>query len=590
MGARSFAFVCLLGFAAQANGQAALLDGFGGPAGYGAELDVVNDGASGPLELGDLFPQGLDYFGTVYTDLYLNENGNLSFGRDYSAFVPLEFPLQGRPPMITPFWSDIDLCWDQFTWVCPLPPDIDNAVYLHLDTAGGRVIMTWHEVGYSPVGKDKANSFQLIITARPEVAATSFDIEFRYENIEWTAPCKRQVDGGLDCDQVDAQAGFDAGDGINFVKLPGSFTSDIANLVTTTNVGENGVWRYQVRDGVVSECGNGALEGSEECEEGDVTPNDGCSPDCRIEVNSDTDSWYDPYDNCDLVDNEQQEDLDNDGIGDACDDDIDGDGCLNGEDDNPLVVGPDQDGDGIHDSCDSDVDGDACPNETDPNPTVPEPDTLDSDGAADLCDNCNGVNNADQADADDDGVGDVCDNCPAVANAGQMNSDGDDVGDLCDNCRYMDNPDQADNDGDNIGDVCDVNPDAGDPIVDGDGGSVVPGDGGGITPADAGEADAGMTLDAGVRLDAGVTLDAGGSADSGSAPEEDAGGVTGVDGGGGGSPVDAGDAGDGDDVPPGCSCEASEPRGGAPVGGALAALLALAMWGRRATRRRGRRG
>lgn len=65
----------------------------------------------------------------------------------------------------------------------------------------------------------------------------------------------------------------------------------------------------------------------------------------------------------------------------------------------------------------------------------------DGDGSSDAClggntaacdDNCPGVPNADQADADSDGVGDVCDICPADADTDQRDGDADGLGDACD--------------------------------------------------------------------------------------------------------------------------------------------------------------
>jgi hypothetical protein len=115
----------------------------------------------------------------------------------------------------------------------------------------------------------------------------------------------------------------------------------------------------------------------------------------------------------------------------------------------------------------------------------------DGDGPVDLGDNCPGVANPTQLDADGDLIGDECDpcpndpdidgdgaceedNCPNTANPGQEDSDGDDFGDACDFCAgpgttdsdgdgacngfdncYFANPDQADLDSDGAGDVCD---------------------------------------------------------------------------------------------------------------------------------------
>jgi hypothetical protein len=215
-----------------------------------------------------------------------------------------------------------------------------------------------------------------------------------------------------------------------------------------------------------------------------------------VRADRDGDGIPDDEDNCPDVANADQADLDEDGVGDACDDDRDGDGIPDASDNCPTVPNADQedlDEDGLGDACDDDIDGDGIPNDEEEelgtNPFDPD---SDGDGLTDLDEidihgtdpldpdtDGDGLSDGDEVnvhgtnplDPDTDGGGvddgtevtrgtdplDASDDLPTI-----IDTDGDGIPDGEDNCPLVPNADQADLDRDGQGDACDDD-------IDGDG-------------------------------------------------------------------------------------------------------------------------
>ena len=62
----------------------------------------MSDDDTEPFDVSSVFPSGINYFGTTYSSLNLNSNGNITFGGGFTSFTPSPFPIAGRP-MIAPF-------------------------------------------------------------------------------------------------------------------------------------------------------------------------------------------------------------------------------------------------------------------------------------------------------------------------------------------------------------------------------------------------------------------------------------------------------------------------------------------------------
>jgi len=142
-------------------------------AGYDANSVPRNDdGSSDLVDLGFT----ANFFGTSYDKLYVNNNGNITFGAPLSTYTPFGL-LATSEVIIAPFFADVDT---RGTGSNPV--------------TFGSGVLDGHQAfaaNYVNVGVYSElpiyNTFQVVLIDRSDVAAGAFDFEFNYTDINWEA-------------------------------------------------------------------------------------------------------------------------------------------------------------------------------------------------------------------------------------------------------------------------------------------------------------------------------------------------------------------------------------------------------------------
>jgi hypothetical protein len=216
-----------------------LISGLPGESGFGSPaLGPSDDGSSSAIDITSVFgADGVNFFGHHYTSLYVNNNGNISFGHSISSYTPSAIGAGLNFPIIAPFWADVDT-----------RPSGGGTVSYDLDASDGVMTITWDHVGYYSYGTNKLDSFQLVLINEGN---GNFDIEYRYGNIQWTTGNASGGSNGLG--GTPARAGYSAGDGTHYFELPQSGNQTaLLNLPNTDgNTGIPGVDHLEVRNGEV---------------------------------------------------------------------------------------------------------------------------------------------------------------------------------------------------------------------------------------------------------------------------------------------------------------------------------------------------
>ncbi len=232
-----------------------------------------DDGSTGAVDVG--FPVNL--FGSTYTSLFVNNNGNVTFNAPLGDFTPYQLTAD-TPPIIAPFFADVD------TQGGNVPTGDTSTVDIGAGRSGlveygttsylGRqaFCVNWFDVnggvGYFSQHIDKRNTFQLLIVDRSSGGAVGdVDLLFNYAGIQWeTGDASGGVDG---LGGSAAGAGYSAGDGnpnhffeVAGSREPGAFLDGGTNPLTSRTINSTvpGRFIFSVRNG--GSTGTGGISGT----------------------------------------------------------------------------------------------------------------------------------------------------------------------------------------------------------------------------------------------------------------------------------------------------------------------------------------
>lgn len=215
--------------------------------GFNSNTLAPNDDSSdGPVNFGFT----ANFFGIEHNQLYVNNNGNITFDSSLSTYTPFDLTSTGRQ-IIAPFFADVDTS------------SAGEPVTYGTGTFGGRDAfgVNWIDVDYynSSPSHTNRNSFQLILVDRSDVAAGDFDFIFNYDQIQWEAgEASDSNPDGLGGDSARVGYSNGTGDAGTFFELAGSavngaFLDDGPNALISDRLNSDvdGRYVFSARNGSV---------------------------------------------------------------------------------------------------------------------------------------------------------------------------------------------------------------------------------------------------------------------------------------------------------------------------------------------------
>lgn len=215
-----------------------------------AVLPANDDGSTDAVHLNIGGAGGINFFGQSFTQVFVNNNGNVTFSAPLAQYTPNGLATGVGFPIIAPYFADVDTRGTGSGLTT-----YGNAMYNGHDA----FVVNWPAVGYYAEHADLLNTFQLILTDRSDVGAGDFDIEFNYNTMQWETGDASDGHGGLG--GTSAVAGYSnglSGSADVYAQLTGSLVNGALidggpDALTAHSLNSDVLGRYdfQVRNGEV---------------------------------------------------------------------------------------------------------------------------------------------------------------------------------------------------------------------------------------------------------------------------------------------------------------------------------------------------
>lgn len=159
-----------------------------------------DDGSTSAIQL----PFTFCFYGQNWNDVYINNNGNISFGAPYGTFSASGFP-SNMFVMIAAFWADVDT-----------RALASGLVYYRLTSS--HLAVRWENVGYYNQHTNWVNDFQIVITdGMDPILPPGSNVGISYGDMQWTTG---DASGGVNgFGGTAATVGCNLGDGVNYIQL-----------------------------------------------------------------------------------------------------------------------------------------------------------------------------------------------------------------------------------------------------------------------------------------------------------------------------------------------------------------------------------